>query len=69
MDLKTAKVVAHAFITSTLDYSNSLLYGLPKKEINQIQLVQNAITRVVVNLKIYDHITEARKALHWLPTK
>ncbi len=31
MDLKTAKVVAHAFITSTLDYSNSMLYNLPKK--------------------------------------
>ncbi len=46
MDLKTAKAVAHAFITSILDYSTSLLYGLPKKEINQIQQVQNAITRV-----------------------
>ncbi len=67
MDLKTAKVVAYPFITSTLDYSNSLLYCLPKKEINQIQLVQNAITRVVVKLKKYDHITDARKALYWLP--
>ncbi len=35
--------------------------------LNKIQLVQNAITRVVVKLKKYDHITEARKALHWLP--
>ncbi len=34
--LKTAKVSAHAFVTFTLDYSNLLLYGLPKKEIKRI---------------------------------
>jgi hypothetical protein len=67
LDLETAKVAAHAFVTSTLDYANSLLYGLPKKQINKIQLVQNAATRVVMKLMKYDHITEARKKLHWLP--
>ncbi len=29
MDLDSAKMVAHAFVTSTPDYDNSLLYGLP----------------------------------------
>ncbi len=46
IDLKTATVAAHAFVTFMLDYSNLLLSGLPKKEINKIQLVQNAVTRV-----------------------
>ncbi len=32
IDLKTAKVSDHAFITSTLDYSNSVLYGLPNRK-------------------------------------
>ncbi len=51
IDLKTDNIAAHAFVTSTLDYSNSLLYCLPKTEINQIQLVQNAVTSVVITIK------------------
>ncbi len=29
LDLDSARMGAHAFVTSTLDYGNSLLYGLP----------------------------------------
>ncbi len=29
LDLDSAKIAAHAFVTSTMDYVNSLLYGLP----------------------------------------
>jgi hypothetical protein len=30
-------------------------------------LVQNSAARVVMGLKKYDHITQIRKELHWLP--
>ncbi len=65
----SATMAAHAFVTSTLDYCNSLLYGLPKKKICKIQLVQNAAARVVINAQISDRIsmTAVRKVLHWLP--
>ena len=35
------KLVIHAFITSKLDYCNSLLYGAPKYLIQRVQHVQN----------------------------
>ncbi len=63
------ETVVHAFISSRLDYCNSLLVGLPDYVLNDLQLVQNASARVVVGLRKYDHITSTRIALHWLPVK
>ena len=62
----TEKLV-HAFITSKLDNTNSLLYGLPKFLIDRLQNVQNAAARVVTRTRKYDHIKPVLKQLHWLP--
>ncbi len=42
LDLDSAKMAAYAFVTSTLDYGNSLLYGLPYTKLRKLQMVQNA---------------------------
>ena len=39
-----------AFITSKLDYCNSLLYGLPAIHMNKLQRVQNAAARLDTTL-------------------
>ncbi len=62
-----AKIVTNAMVTSHLDYGNALLYGIHKKLTNKLQLVQNAAARVIDKKLKYDHITETRKKLHWLP--
>ena len=35
-----AETLAHAFISSKLDFCNALLYGLPKSVLDKLQYVQ-----------------------------
>ena len=53
----TTEVLIHSFVSSRLDFCNSLLYGLPKYEVNKLQNVQNAAARVIAGLRKYDHIS------------
>ena len=43
------KTLVHAFISSKIDYCNSLLYGLPEYELNKLQRVQNMCARLICN--------------------
>ena len=61
-----AQVLVQALVTSKLDYCNSLLYGLPKNVIKQLQRVQNAAARVVTLSPKFCHITPVLANLHWL---
>ena len=38
----TTKIFVHAFVTSHLDYFNSLFYGLPQSQYDRLQRVLNA---------------------------
>ena len=61
--------IVHAFVTSQIDYCNSLLSGLPDNLIKKVQRVQNTAARLVCKLRKYDRITPAMITLHWLPVK
>ena len=66
LSLADTEKLVHAFITSKLDNTNSLLYGLPKFMIDHLQNVQNAAA-LVTRTRKYDHIKPILKQLHWLP--
>jgi hypothetical protein len=62
-----AASLVHAFVTSKIDYCNSLLYGLPKTHLNKLQRVLNCAARVVSRVRKHEHITPVLVSLHWLP--
>ena len=62
----TEKLV-HAFISSRLDYCNSLLYGIPEYQTMKLQRVMNASARLIYRAHKFCHITPLLAELHWLP--
>ena len=64
---KSTDSLIHAFISSRLDYCNSLLYGLPNCSLIKLQHVQNACARLIFAEGRYCHITPLLIKLHWLP--
>ena len=69
LDDDTTLRLVHAFVTSRLDSCNSLLYGLPDKELSKVQRVQNTAARLVSCLPRSHHVTPVLMKLHWLPVK
>ena len=59
-------MIVNAFVTSCLDYCNSLYCGLPKRELDKLQRVQNCAARLVSGIRRSDDITPVMKDLHWL---
>ena len=61
---ESCEIAVHVFITSKLDYCNSLLYGCRKMQLKKLQYVQNAAARIVTQTRKF-YLTFID--LHWLP--
>ena len=67
LSYKDTETLLHAFISSRLDYCNSLFTCLSQKSIHRLQVVQNSAARLLNRTKRCEHITPTLAALHWLP--
>lgn len=63
----STKILIHVFVTSNIDYCNSLPFGIPQYQIDRLQNVLNAAARLVCHIPRYAHITPTFGSLHWLP--
>ena len=52
---------------SHLDYANSILTGLPKASIHQLQRVQNMAAKMILQKNKFESSSKCLKDLHWLP--
>ena len=69
LDDATCEKLIHAFVTSKLDFMNSLLFGVPKVHLDKLQRVQYAAARLVTGTKRHEHMRPILYKLHWLPIR
>ena len=55
------------FVSSKLDFCNSLLYGILKRLPRKLRSVQNPAARLVTSSSKVDHVIPFLMQLHWLP--
>ena len=63
----TLKRLVCALVLSRLDYCNVILAGLSASTLAPLQRVLRVAARVVLDLKLRDHISYALQELRWLP--
>ena len=66
---RSTETLIHAFVSSRVDYCNSMLYGLPAYQLNKLQRVQDAAARLIFQESKYYHAKTLLYNLHWLPVK
>jgi len=64
--LNNTFVSVHPVKGGLLDYCNSVMAGLPKRDLDRLQSVINAATRMTIGARRYDHVTLLLKDLHGL---
>ena len=68
LDLDSATTLVNSFITSRIDYCNSLLAAAPRYQIDELQRVQNSAARLLLKLPKCDRRLRVlvQHRLHWL---
>ena len=68
LDVESVKTLVHAFVTTRLDYYNSVLAGAPRSVTDKLQRALNAAARLVSGTRKFDRGLSRllQVDLHWL---
>jgi len=69
LTLEATKTLVHAFVSSRLDYCNSMLAGVSGQLLHRLQVIQNAAACRVTGVWKYERMTPVLRSLHWLPVR
>ena len=64
---QATQTLVHALIIGRIDYCNSILHGLPAKQIAKLQRLLNSAARLILKIPRFYHISPILCTLHWLP--
>ena len=66
LSVNACKSAVRSLVTSRLDYTCSLLVGLPEYLFDRLQLVQNSAARLISQCDSRAHISPIISDFHWL---
>ena len=69
LSYESLKTLAVALILSKISYCNTLLAGLPEKQLCRVQSLINTTARLIIGTRKFDHITPVLKKLHWFKVR
>lgn len=69
LNKSSIEALVHGFVSSRIDYCNSLLIGVSDYRLMKLQRLQNSAARVIMKVHKYDRITPILRSLHWLPVE
>jgi len=61
-----AKTLVHAFVTTRIDYCNSVLAGAPRSATDKLQRVLNAAARLVSGTRKFDRESIPGRFATWM---
>ncbi|CAH2241677.1 jg26977 [Pararge aegeria aegeria] len=69
LPIPTKVMLAHSLILSILDYADASYINLTEDQLNKLERLQNLAIRFIFGLRKYDHVSEFRLKLKWLPIR
>ena len=70
LSANSCSTLVRVFITSRIDYCNSLLAGVDKSQVGKLQSTLRVAARLIMRKRKFDPISDdIRDKLHWLPVE
>lgn len=69
LPIPTKIALAHSLLLPILDYADTCYLDITEEQLNKLERIQNLCIRFIFGLRKYDHISEFRKKLKWLPIR